>query len=261
MSLNLTIDQGNTVAKIALWHDSELIDLAICEHIEPRVVREFVSSHNIGAIDAIIYCSVSSNGKSLLSNLSGITSNIVRLSVDLPLPIGIKYGSQSTLGADRIAAAVGAWALYPRQSLLVVDAGTAVTYDHVTQDGCFAGGNIAPGMAMRLEALHRFTARLPRVSVPRDLGIYDHQFMGDSTESAMILGAVYGILGAITYYRSHLPEPTTVVITGGWARQLSILCDFPMSVEPDLVSRGLNEILLFNQNLAKEGLKPLKQTF
>lgn len=185
----------------------------------------------------------------------------MRLTVGLPLPIGLRYGSQGTLGADRIAAAVGAWALYPRQSLLVVDAGTAVTYDHVTADGYFAGGNIAPGMAMRLEALHRYTARLPRVSVPRDLSVYNHQFMGDCTETAMILGAVYGILGAITYYRSHLPEPTTVVITGGWARQLSTLCDFPMSVEPDLVSRGLNEILLFNQNLAKEGLKPLKQTF
>lgn len=258
MSLNLTIDQGNTAAKIALWRDSELIDLAIHEHIAPQVVRDFISANKVDTIDAIIYCSVSSNGKALLSGLSGLTGHICRLTLDMPLPIGIRYASRSTLGADRVAAAIGAWGAYPGESLLVVDAGTAVTYDHVTSDGFFAGGNIAPGMTMRLEALHRFTARLPRVSVPRDLSIYDHQFLGDSTESAMILGAVYGILGAINYYRSHLPEPTRVVITGGWARQLSTLCDFPMSVEPDLVSRGLNEILLFNQRLATQELKSLK---
>lgn len=259
MSLNLTIDQGNTAAKIALWRDSELLDLAIYEHLEPQMVKDFVIRHTEQHIDAILYCSVSSNGKSLLSQLSDLAPNIKRLNVEMPLPIGINYRSKSTLGTDRIAAAIGAWAIYPGRPLLVVDAGTAVTYDHVTSDGYFVGGNIAPGMAMRLEALHRFTARLPRVSVPRDLSVYNQRFLGDNTESAMILGAVYGILGAITYYRSHLPEQTEVVITGGWACELSTLCDFPMSVEPDLVSRGLNEILLFNQNLSRKSR--LMQTF
>ncbi|MBD5315660.1 MAG: type III pantothenate kinase [Bacteroides sp.] len=249
MSLNLTIDQGNTAAKIALWRGHDLIDLAICEHLTPDMVRHFISSHTTEHLRAILYCSVSSNGRQLLPALKPLADSVMQLSSDMPLPITIRYGNPRSLGTDRIAAAVGAWATHPRRSLLVVDAGTAVTYDHVTSQGEFAGGNIAPGMAMRLEALHRFTARLPRVTVPRDLSPYHDSCFGTDTETAMILGAVYGITGAITYYRSHLPADTEVVITGGWAKELATLCDFPVSVQPDLVSTGLNEILLYQQPL------------
>lgn len=248
MSLNLTIDQGNTAAKIALWRGHDLIDLAICEHLTPDMVRHFISAHTSERIRAILYCSVSSNGRQLLPALKTLADSVMQLNADIPLPITIRYGSRNSLGADRIAASVGAWAIHPGRSLLVVDAGTAVTYDHVTAKGEFAGGNIAPGMTMRLEALHRFTARLPRVTVPRDLSPYRHTCFGTDTETAMILGAVYGITGAITYYRSHLPDDTEVVITGGWAKELASLCDFTVSVEPDLVSTGLNEILLFNHD-------------
>ncbi len=129
--------------------------------------------------------------------------------------------------------------------MLVVDAGTAVTYDVVSADGHFRGGNIAPGMRMRLDALHRFTKRLPQVEVPRELK-YD-TFMGYDTTSAMILGAIYGIVGAISYYRARLGNDTLVVMTGGWANQLSGLCDFEIVVEPDLASKGLNRILLYNE--------------
>ena len=141
---------------------------------------------------------------------------------------------------------MGARTVYPDTDLLVVDAGTAVTYDAVTADGRFIGGNIAPGMRMRLDALHRYTARLPQVEVPREIK-YD-RFLGYDTASAMILGAVYGIVGAISYYHAHLPKGTKVVMTGGWAKELSGLCDFDVAVDPNLVSKGLNRILLYNED-------------
>ena len=72
--------------------------------------------------------------------------------------------------------------------------------------------------------------------------------MGTDTPSAMILGAVYGIVGAISYYRSHLPADTRTVMTGGWASELGRLCDFEVTVDPHLVSRGLNRILTYNEN-------------
>ncbi|MDE6049693.1 MAG: type III pantothenate kinase [Paramuribaculum sp.] len=244
MALYLTIDQGNTAAKLAVWRDSELLDLLIEPMLTPAVVERFVSP--FGRMKAAIYCSVASEGNNIVEGITHLAEKVMRLTNRTPLPIVIDYKSPDTLGTDRIAAAVGACTSYPGEKMLVVDAGTAVTYDVVSADGHFLGGNIAPGMRMRLEALHRFTRRLPEVEVPRELK-YD-TFMGYDTPSAMILGAIYGIVGAISYYHERLGSDTRVVMTGGWAIELSGLCDFSVSVEPDLASKGLNRILLYNED-------------
>lgn len=245
MARYLTIDQGNSAAKIALWLDRQLLDLRIEQHLSPETVTQIIDANQ--GVDAAIYCSVASRGTEVVAALTNLVPRLIRLKSDMPLPVTIDYGTPGSLGADRIAAAVGATAVCPGTPLLVVDAGTAVTYDAVTADRRFIGGNIAPGMNMRLEALHRFTARLPRVQVPRELPT--GKFLGHDTASAMILGAVYGIVGSLSYYKSHLPADTRVVMTGGWAKELSRLCDFPVTVEPNLVSIGLNRILSYNENL------------
>ncbi len=99
---------------------------------------------------------------------------------------------------------------------------------------------------MRLDALHRYTARLPQVEVPRNID-YD-TFLGFDTPSAMILGAVYGIVGALSYYRANLPEGTHTVLTGGWYGEINKLIDFEATVDPELVSRGLNRIITYNEH-------------
>lgn len=243
MSLNLTIDQGNTASKIAIWEDDKLIDSVIEPTLSTHVVERFVCPY--GHVEGAIFCSVKSHGHEILAGLDSIANKIYQLTSQTPLPIKIDYKTPKSLGADRIAAAVGAWSIYGGKPLLVVDAGTAVTYDAVSADGRFLGGNIAPGMSMRLEALHKFTARLPRVKVPFEIN-YD-TFLGYDTASAMILGAVYGIVGALSYYRAHLPEETQTVLTGGWAQELQKLVDFDVEVETDLVSKGLNRILIYNE--------------
>lgn len=243
MALYLTIDQGNTAAKLALWRDDTLLDLSIEPELCVAKVENFMRGHGIA--DAAMYCSVATPGDEIVDGITHLARKVTRLTNATPLPIAIDYRTPCTLGTDRIASAVGAWATHPGKQMLVVDAGTAVTYDVVSADGHFRGGNIAPGMRMRLDALHRFTKRLPQVEVPRELN-YD-TFLGYDTASAMILGAIYGIVGAISYYRAHLGGDTTVVMTGGWANQLSGLCDFEIIVEPDLASKGLNRILLYNE--------------
>lgn len=245
MALNLTIDQGNTAAKLALWHGDDLVEARVEPHLSTDAVAHFLGDR-VADVHSAIYCSVASRGTEIVAGISNIIRRVMRLQSDMPLPIAIDYGTPGSLGADRMAAAVGAWATYPGAPLLVVDAGTAVTYDAVTADGRFIGGNIAPGMSMRLEALHRFTARLPRVQVPRELPA--GSCLGHDTASAMILGAVYGIVGAIAYYKAHLPADTKVVMTGGWAGELSRICEFDVTVDPNLVGRGLNRILMYNEN-------------
>lgn len=246
MGYNLTIDQGNTAAKIAVWNGVELAALAIEPVLNDEALANITEPFD-QTIENAIFCSVSKAERSIERLLRPYAKKIMHLSSEMPLPIKIDYGTPGTLGEDRIAAAVGAWSLFPGESILVVDAGTAVTYDAVTADGRFAGGNIAPGISMRLEALHRFTARLPKLSMPHNID--SREFLGHDTASAMILGSVYGIVGSVAYYRSRLPEGTKVVMTGGWARELSKLCDFNVEVEPDLASKGLNRILLYNEDL------------
>lgn len=246
MGLNLTIDQGNTAAKIALWRDSELVDLRIENSLDSETLRRFVDEKG-EAVDRAIYCSVARCASEIERILKPVAAKVVHVCSSMPLPVKIAYGTPGTLGEDRIASAVGARVTFPDEDLLVVDAGTAVTYDAVTANGHFIGGNIAPGISMRLEALHRFTARLPRVEMPHVLNI-DAVF-GNDTRSAMVLGAVYGIVGSVAYYRSKLPDGCRVVMTGGWARELSRICDFDVHVDPDLASKGLNRILLYNENI------------
>ena len=121
--------------------------------------------------------------------------------------------------------------------------GTAVTYDLVSADGHFRGGNIAPGIGMRLRSLNSFTARLPKV-----VGYGDTPLLGTDTATAMRAGAVRGVVSEIVYYRNSLPEGTNVVLTGGWAERVSEFLDFPVILEKCLVTKGLLSILLYNED-------------
>lgn len=244
MSNYLTIDQGNTVAKLALWSDRRLLDYAVVEHLTCAAIENFVGGKPIAAA---MYCSVAAEHPAILDELHAITPRVLRLSARLRLPLKVNYGSPCSLGADRIAAAAGAVARYPGRRVLVVDIGTAVTYDVVTPDATFIGGNIAPGLKMRLDSLHRYTARLPKLDVPRSVDA-DEPVLGHDTSSALLRGALYGIAGAISYYRSRLSGDTVVVLTGGDARLIAPLCNIPVDVDERLVSTGLNRILLYNEN-------------
>lgn len=239
MGLNLTIDQGNSSAKIAIWEGDRLVD--------EETVKELTKQHLSRTVDRFrpekaLCCSVTGNGKRMAQWLITQGVDADEVSHDMPLPLKIDYKTPAILGEDRIAAAVGAWSLFPGKNSLVVDIGTAATYDMVTADGRFAGGNIAPGIGMRLRSLHSFTARLPQIT-----GYGDTPLLGTDTGTAMRAGAVRGVVAEIAYYRSQLPPDTQVVLTGGWAPHVSTFLDFPVTIEKCLVTKGLLSILLHNE--------------
>lgn len=238
----LTIDQGNSSAKIALWEGPELID----EETFQRRLRRHDLEDVVGRFSPrkALCCSVTGNGGKIVEWLSSRGVEARELSSQVPLPLVIDYLTPSTLGPDRIAAAVGAWSHFPGENSLVVDMGTAVTYDVVTADGHYAGGNIAPGVGMRLRALRSFTARLPEVN-----GYGDTPEFGHDTMTAMRAGAVRGVAGEINYYRSLLPQGTRVVLTGGWSQRVGSFLDFPVTIDPCLVTKGLLSILLYNEKI------------
>ena len=247
MAHYLTIDQGNSEAKIALWDDNRLLEFLMEPALTPRKVSDFVGSRRLSGA---IYCSVTREDVDILRHLRRLCPKSLRLTPATPLPISNAYSTPSTLGSDRIAAAVGAWADYPGKDILVVDAGTAVTYDYVSADGVYHGGNIAPGISMELRALHEFTARLPLVPFPENMPeLCSGALFGDSTSRAIALGAVYSVVASINFYRSRLPEDTVVVLGGGCGHHLAPVCGFDVRVDEHLVSKGLNRILLYNESL------------
>lgn len=166
------------------------------------------------------------------------------------LPIGISYRSKETLGPDRVAAAIGAADREKGLSVLIADAGTALTLDVVNAAGVFVGGNICAGLRMRLRALHDYTSRLPLAdpSQGRDL-------FGDDTLTALTCGACWGItyeiIGSLKAARS-LYGCRTLYVTGGDSRflreyLLSLLPEHTtMELIPDLVAYGLKAAYEFN---------------
>lgn len=242
MSYNLVIDQGNSTAKVALFEDDRLVEHRRHERLMPIHLEDIAKGRHI---DAALYCSVTHHGEDIVVSLRTIADRVYELTSMLPLPVTIGYTTPTTLGRDRIAAVAGAHALHPGRNVLVVDAGTAITYDRLTADGEFTGGNIAPGLWMRAEALRSMTSRLPYVDVETD---GDVALWGTDTVNAIKAGVVRGAVGEITYYRSLLPDDAIVMLTGGDAARLAPLLECEAEVDPMLVCKGLNSILKYNEH-------------
>ena len=165
-----------------------------------------------------------------------------------PVPIANSYHTPATLGSDRLAAAVGAAWLYQGSYVLVVDAGSCVTFDVVDSTGSYVGGNIAPGINMRLVAMHEHTRRLPLVGTTGETPA-----IGYDTETALRAGAVVGLQHEIEGYVSSLSRTSDdlkVVLTGGDCESLHPDVAVPVYIEHNLVAYGLNRVLLYNKNLA-----------
>lgn len=249
MSLYITIDRGNSAAKVAVWNDDAIINRWQCRQLSAAGIAEFVPLSQIGGI---IYSSVVDDSFDGINTLIDNGIHTVVLSADTPLPLRLRYATPSTLGHDRIAAAVGARHLHRTAPLLVVDIGTAVTCDVVV--GCdYIGGNIAPGPWMRLESLNRLTARLPHVDPQGDVTIW-----GDSTTTAMRNGAILGTVAEIDYYHRQLPPDAKVVITGGDAHLIAPHLRIPADIQPDLVHIGLKTILTATPSDKTEASYPIK---
>ena len=242
MRRNLTIDRGNTATKAVVWEGkSAILQISFpspsCEDFR-RIVEEYSPS-------VAILCSVTDNNDFIIDTLSELLGkeNVQMLTNKTRVPLIIDYKTPDTLGPDRVAAAVGATVINSCKTSLVVDIGTAITYDVVTSEGHFLGGNIAPGIGMRLRALNAYTSRLPLIDSKGFTPLW-----GESTETAMRSGAVQGVIGEILYYMSKLPEDATLITTGGWGTEMAALLPIKALVKPCLVSIGLNRILTYNEN-------------
>jgi type III pantothenate kinase len=186
----------------------------------------------------IIYSSTSILNTSLATFFEKVNAH--KVSSQSKLPFSIKYSTPDTLGSDRMAAVAGAWAQSPDRNILVIDAGTCITYEIILQDAQYIGGCISPGLKMRLSAMHHFTSKLPDIKADREFILY-----GDSTESAMKAGAQTGFLteieGFVRLYQNKFSD-LHIYITGGDAPYAMKHLNIAMEHDPDLVLKGLFKI-------------------
>lgn len=236
----LTIDIGNSSAKAALWHDNELIGTTLQGKLNPIDIEHLCAMAQ-GQIACAAVCAVGPDDAGLQDCAQQLCPRTIVVNHDTPAPVDISDYAAS-LGSDRLAALCGARALFPRRNALVVDCGTAVTYDLLLADGKFAGGNIAPGIGLRLRALAEHTRKLPEVESrpPQRLWALD-------TPDALRAGAYYGVAAETDYYMSKVPRGTALLLTGGRGQDIAKLIRHKATYAPDLVLRGLKKIIDYNE--------------
>ena len=242
--MNLVVDIGNTLIKVAVVERDEVVYMQQAESIEevdlvtlcerfPSLRRAIVASTAFPTADVAVL-------------LRDKGFDVLEMTSLTPVPIGNTYQSPETLGVDRLAAAVAAVEVMGCRDCLVVDFGTAITIDLV-EDGVYRGGNISPGVRTRFRALHDYTGRLPECS-PTD----EKLEYGSTTRQAIEQGVMQGITYEIEGYISHFSAQNvkiSLIFTGGAAKYFVKRIKNAIFANCELVICGLNRILEYNASI------------
>lgn len=236
----IIIDVGNTFVKATLFKGTEVEKSEHFRHSDFHSVQQFLQEH---PADRGAYAVVGHISGSLQKVINGAKTKFDLITVsDIPADvIENRYSTPHTLGIDRIAAVIGAKSLSePGSNIMVVDVGTCITFDFAIGNA-YLGGNISPGINMRLRAMHAYTESLPKVFADG----YAPE-IGNSTETAMRSGVLSGISfeieGAIQHFQQKFNN-LKVYLTGGGAKQLHISENIRTFADDFLVERGINEII------------------
>lgn len=238
--MNLIIDIGNSLTKVALFHQREPERVAITKELTSAWLADFVGADRPAhAMVAVTGAWPEFLGEWLDSQLQW-----EELTHQTLLPFKSLYQTPETLGRDRIAGLAGAWALGISKPLLVIDAGTCITMDLLDVEGVYRGGSISPGITMRLQAMHDYTHRLPAIELDPDAS-----WPGTDTRTSLLAGSLWGavleIQGACRRYEK-VHGKLNLVLTGGDADILAGKFKTMIFAHRDLVLIGLNYLLNYS---------------
>ncbi|HDP76443.1 MAG TPA: type III pantothenate kinase [Bacteroidales bacterium] len=238
--MNLIIDIGNSLSKVAVADGKEIKFFQNYKELDIGDLMPIINNFRPQR------CIVSAVGKIPVNTLVWLRQNLpVHIAgANTNIPLKNDYSTPETLGFDRLALAVGANYLLPNQNVLVIDAGTAITYDLVTSEGVYKGGAISPGLRLRFKALNDYTAKLPLIEHFKTVEI-----VGASTVECISSGVINGTVLEIDGYVEKINsiyEGCIVVLTGGDANFLANMLKNSIFVNPFLMVIGLNRILEFN---------------
>jgi len=239
--MNLVIDIGNTRIKIAVFDHTSLVHK---DNFQTSVllskVKDLSEKFNISQV---ILSHVAKIDHEILNQLKGFFK-VKILNHDTKLPFINNYATPETLGVDRLALVAGAVSQFPQENVLVIDAGSCITFDFVNSKSEYFGGSISPGIGMRYKAVNSFTANLPLLEKINEL-----PEVGNSTANAIHLGILNGVIqeiqGVIQQYKDK-NRKLTVVLTGGDTIFLAKNLKSSIFATPNFLLEGLNSILIHN---------------
>ncbi len=242
--MNLIIDVGNTFVKLAVYKGQVLQDKKSCEKENFLNVLQDISDAYPKINEAIV-SSVGNFSEGELLEIKNRYRVLVLTHKDA-VPFKNKYASPNTLGSDRIALVSAAASQFPQKNVLIIDAGSCITYDVLNSENEYLGGAISPGIKMRYQALNTFTENLPFLEAK----VLKKQ-MGDTTESSIHLGVVHGVLneieGFISSYKT-IYKDLTVILTGGDSHFLLDSLKSDIFANSNFLLEGLNYILKYNRD-------------
>ena len=239
--MNLAIDVGNTRVKIAVFEKDKLVELFVFN--KTKILSEIKDILKKHEISTGIMSNVASISDSKLKKIKNLVE-IHIISSLTEVPFKNLYKTPETLGVDRIALVAGAVTQFSGHNVLVIDAGTCITFDFVNSEGKYIGGAISPGLKMRFNSLNHFTANLPLLE--KDDLI---DFIGKNTKESMNSGVINGVIqeidGVINQYKKKFLD-LTVVLTGGDTNFLAKQLKSSIFANQNLLLYGLNKILIHN---------------
>ena len=241
--MNLIVDIGNTRTKYAVYEDGDWVVRGMGVPEAYDLASAYLQR---GQEVNMILSSTGSISEEVREHLRGVSTFFCEMSSEMPLPIKLGYDTPKTLGVDRIAGCVGV-TLFPGRELLIIDSGTAITYDFVSAEGEFLGGNISPGLGIRFRALNEFTVSLPLVKCN-----VNHGYIGKNTHDAILNGVMNGILFEIRGYIDEAyrnNSDAVIIITGGGSEYLKKTLSRTVFFEDKLVNLGLNRVLEFQKTV------------
>ncbi|MBE50850.1 MAG: pantothenate kinase [Flavobacteriales bacterium] len=234
--MNLIIDIGNTFVKYAVFSNNDIIYFLKDKDFDNDIANQVIKDYKVSS------CIISSVREKISYNLK--TSSVFELSHKTKIPFNIIYSNKETLGADRIAAIVGATELHRNNNILIIDAGTCITFDYIDNNSNYRGGRISPGIMLRYRSLFDYTSKLPFLEKNKD---YD--FLGMNTKNCIISGVQNGIVSEIQEIINVIKKENDdllVIITGGDAFFFEKEFKNTIFADEHLLIKGLNRILEYN---------------
>lgn len=237
-----TIDVGNTNIKVAVFKQVNLIEKFVFqkEEFEKKFSKIFKNYPN--CTKAVL----SSVGKLDQNEISWLKNQVdlFEINRDSAFPFQNLYGTPNTLGVDRMVLAAGATLLFPNQNALIIDAGTCITYDFITYNNEYLGGAISPGLRLRYESLHNYTAKLPLL-IKNEPNHFIGNNTNESIHSGIVNGLCYEIEGFISEY-SVKNEQFTIILTGGDANFLANRLKSIIFADENFLLKSLQQLYTYN---------------
>jgi type III pantothenate kinase len=238
--MKLVLDFGNTLQKIAIFDGENLIAMHAYRKITLKKLQEFIAAF---PVKSAILSSVIEFPPEIKSFLYQ-HFYFIEFNSTTKIPLKNNYASQATLGNDRLAAAVAANHLFPDQNVLVVNAGTCITYEFVNTRNEYLGGAISPGIGIRFKALHNFTVKLPLIEKKMKTPL-----IGNTTETSILSGVMNGVYAEVDNVISKYSagyKDLKIIISGGDINYFANSLKNSIFAVSNIVLTGLNIILDFN---------------